>query len=117
MLALRWILGLSAVGLGSGLVFLLVVGSAFRRSFGASSTGPLMPIAVGLAIVLLIAGLIAPQCRPLLHAAAIAAAGLAVFFLWQIVTDAAVVLWFGIAYLALWFVFYARSLAVDGTGP
>lgn len=116
MLAFRWLLGLCAVGFGGGLVFLLVVGNALRRSFGASATGPVMPILVGLAIVGLVAGLIAPHCRPLLHAAALAALGLAAFFVWQIVSDAAVVLWFGIAYLVLWFVFYAQSLA-SGGGP
>lgn len=116
MLAFRWILGLCAVGLGGGFVFLVLVGNALRRSFGASPNGPYVPVLPVLAIVLLIAALIAPNCRPLLHLAALAALGLGAWCVWQIVSDAAVVLWFGIAYLVLWFVFYAQSLASDG-GP
>lgn len=113
MLAFRWILGLCAVGLGGGFVFLVLVGNAMRRSFGASPKGPYVPTLPVLAILLLLAGLIAPQCRPLLHTAAVAAACLCAFCLWQIVADAAVVLWYGVAYLALWFVFYAQSLLPD----
>lgn len=116
MLAFRWILGLLAVGLGGGFVFLVLVGNALRRSFGASPNGPYVPVLPLLAILLLIAALIAPHCQPLLHLAAIAALGLAAACVWQIVTDAAVVLWLGVAYLALWFAFYARSLAM-GDGP
>lgn len=116
MLAFRWILGLLAVGLGGGFVFLVLVGNALRRSFGASPKGPYVPVLPLLAILLLVAGLIAPHCRPLLHLAAIAALGLAVACVWQIVTDAAVVLWLGVGYLALWFVFYAKSLR-PGEGP
>jgi len=116
MLAFRWILGLLAVGLGGGFVFLVLAGNAMRRSFGASPNGPYVPVLPVLALVLPIAALIAPQCRPLLHVAALAALGLGIACVWQIVTDAAVVLWFGIAYLGLWFLFYARSLAA-GTNP
>jgi hypothetical protein len=106
MLALRWLLGLIGVGFAGGFLLLAVLGNAFRQTFGASPNGLLFIGAPLLALGLLLAAVLAPHWRPLLHLAAAAALGLAAFCLWQIVAEAAVVLWLGLLYLALWGWFY-----------
>ncbi len=106
MTALRWILGSIAALFGGGFVFLVVLSNAFRKSFGASEHGPLFMGLPVIALGLLLAAVLFPANKPLLHLAAIAALGLAGFCLWQIFTDSAVPLWFAVAYLLAWFVFY-----------
>ena len=106
MVALRWILGLVVVLLGAGLVVLSIVAGGFRRSFGASDRNPLVTLAPLAAMGLLLAGLIFPSCAPLLHAGAAAAVALIAFCVWQSIAEAAVVTWFGVAYLVAWLAFY-----------
>lgn len=108
--ALRWILGLLAVGVGAGLVALAVIGRSFRSSFGASPVallpqfGPLL-----LLLLLVLASVVWPGNRLLLHltAAAVAVAGVGLVF---VLRESGFVGSAGLAFCAAWFVFYARSL-------
>ena len=106
MTALRWILGLIAAFFGGGFVFLVVLSNAFRKSFGASEHGPLF---IGLPVVgigLLLAAILFPASKPLLHIAAVAALSLIGFCLWQIFAHGEIPLWFAVVYLVAWFIYY-----------
>lgn len=105
MTALRWILGVIAAVFAGGFVFLVLVTNGFRRSFGASEHGPLFIGLPVVALALLLAALVVPACKPLLHLAAVAAAGLVAFCVWQIRAEGEG-LWFALVYLAAWFVYY-----------
>lgn len=106
MNTLRWILGSIAVLFGGGFVLLVLLGNAFRRSFGASEHGPLFILLPALSMALLFAAILFPGNKPLLHLAAIAAVGLVGFCLWQIHAAGETPLWFAVAYLAAWFGYY-----------
>jgi hypothetical protein len=106
MLALRWILGGVVVFVGAGFLILCVVASGFRKSFGASELAPLLIGLPLIAMAILLAGVLFPHVRPILHAAAISAVGLIGFCIWLVFTDFSIVQLFGIAYLVAWLVFY-----------
>lgn len=106
MNTLRWILGIIGVLFGGGFVILAIVGSGFRKSFGASDTNPLLIAMPMLAIVLLLAAIFFPSSKPLLHVAAVAALGLVGYFLWEIFKQGEAPFWLAIVYLAAWSVFY-----------
>lgn len=102
MTALRWILGVIASVFTGGFAFLVIISNGFRKSLGASEHGPLfigLPVA---ALALLLAALLYPACKPLLHCAAVAAFGLVGFCLWQIFKEGEAPLWFAVVYLAAW---------------
>lgn len=107
---LRWILGVISVLFGGGFFALFVASNGFRRSFGASENNPLVAILPLVAVAFLFAALIWAQNKMLLHLGAAMAVALVVFCVWQIVTEAATVLWFALLYLALWFVFYGSKV-------
>ncbi len=110
MTFLRWTLGL-LLGLAlSGWVALAVFGDSFRRSFGASGVGLLLAAGPPLAMAVLLAALVAPQVRPLLHAGAVAAGLLAALAVREILQEAAPSLVFALGGLLLWFLFYALAL-------
>lgn len=88
---------------------LSVVASGFRKSFGASDTNPIITILPLVAAAVLLAGLIMPSNKALLHAGAVAAVGLIGVCIWQMIAESATVTWFGIAYLIAWLVFYYRA--------
>jgi len=104
--ALRWILGGLIVLLGGGFIVLNLVAGGFRKSFGASEVNPLITLLPLVAMALLLAGLIFPASKPLLHAGAVAAVALIVFCVWQFIAESATVVWFAIAYLLVWLAFY-----------
>ncbi len=106
MNTLRWILGTIAVVLGGGFVVLVVLGNSFRKSLGASEHGPLFIGLPVLGVALLLAAILFPSSKPLLHIAAVAALGLVGFCLWQIFTQGEAPLWFAVAYCGTWFVYY-----------
>jgi hypothetical protein len=87
-----------------------MVAGGFRKSFGASPPSPLIVIGPLAALTVLLATLIAPTHRTLLHIGAAAALMLVGFSIWQIISESATVLWFGLIFLGLWFVFYGHSL-------
>lgn len=106
MLELRWTLGIATTLAALALFALALLGGNFRRSFGASDTGVMsvLPVLVG-AVVL--ASLLWPEQRPLLHGVAILMVGLlmgAVF----IARHAAVAATLAIVYASAWLVFYVR---------
>lgn len=106
MNALRWILGSITVLFGGGFVFLMIVGSAFRKSFGASETSPLMVVLPLLGFLVLFGAILFPGSKLLLHAAAIAALGLVGFCLWIIFKESDPTMWLAIVYLIVWFAYY-----------
>lgn len=109
MNTLRWILGAVLVLVGGGFVVLSVIGGGFRKSFGASPVGPLVTLLPLLGMALLLAGLVWPSARLLLHAGAGAAVVLTGLCVWQIVAESATILIAAILYLALWLVFYWQA--------
>jgi hypothetical protein len=111
MLALRWLLGAVIVVLGGGFLLLCVVASGFRKSFGASELGPLIVILPIVALAILFSGVLFPHARALLHVGAISAVGLIGFCIWQILTESAIILLFGIAYLITWLAFYWLTIS------
>jgi hypothetical protein len=117
MNALRWILGSIAVAFGGGFVFLVILSNAFRKSFGASPNGALLLVLPLAALGVLLAALLFPGCKPLLHVAAVAAVGLVGFCLWQMVAESATVLWLALLYLAAWFTFYWLAGWRAGAAP
>jgi len=117
MLTLRWILGSILVLLGGGFTILVIVSNGFRRSFGASPVHALFVALPLIAMVLLLAALIAPTQRMLLHVAAGAAVILVGFAIWQLIAESATVMWWGLLYLATWFVFYAQALKAAPLSP
>ena len=115
MNTLRWVLGTIAVVGGGGFVILVVLGNTFRKSFGASEHGPSFIGIPVLGIALLLAAILFPSYKPLLHVGAVAALGLVGFCLWQIFSEGGAPLWFAVVYLALWWVYY--WLAAWRLGP
>ena len=106
MLGLRWTLGIATALAALGLFGLALLGGSFRRSFGASDNGimSVLPVLVGAVIL---ASLLWPEQRPLLHAVAILMVGVlmgAVF----IARHAAVTAALAIVYASAWLVFYVR---------
>jgi hypothetical protein len=106
MLGLRWTLGF-ATALAALILFgLALVGGNFRRSFGASDSGimTVLPVLVGAVVM---ASLLWPERRPLVHAVAVLMIGIlmgAVF----IARHAAVAATLAIVYASAWLVFYVR---------
>jgi hypothetical protein len=88
---------------------LLMFSNGFRRSFGSSENGILFVILPLAAMATLLAPLVLPSNRMLLHIGAITAVAMIGLCLWQIISDSAIVLWFGILYLVLWLWFYAST--------
>ena len=108
MLGLRWTLGIAIAIAALALLGLAIIGGSFRRSFGASDNGfmTLLPVLVGAVVV---ASLLWPERRPLLHAVAVLMVGLvmgAVF----IARHASVVASLAIVYASAWLFFYFRQL-------
>lgn len=73
MTILRWILGSIAVLFGGGFLVLVLLANAFRKSFSASEHGPLFIILPVAGAILLLASILFPSSKPLLHLAAVAA--------------------------------------------
>ena len=115
MHTLRWILGLILVLLGGGFFTLLVFSNGLRKSFGASENNPLVATLALVAAALLLSAIVWPENRLLLHAGAVAAVGLIGLCVWQLVSESATVLWFGIFYLLAWLAFYWGAAWRSGT--
>jgi hypothetical protein len=82
VLGLRWVLGVVAAIAGALALAVLVIGGNFRSSFGASDSNPLVTLLPMLGIGVVLASVVWPQSRPLLHVAAavvVAVAGLAAY--------------------------------------
>ena len=81
MNTLRWTLGSITVLFGGGFVLLMILGNAFRKSFGASDTSPLVVVLTLLGFLLLFGAILFPGSKLLLHTAAVAALSLVGFCL------------------------------------
>jgi hypothetical protein len=105
MLALRWILGLTAA---IGIVFwvlLLIVAQDFRRSFGASDISAIRAFSLPVILLFVVATVILPDHRLLLHvAAAIMLIGIITSVL--ILRESLFVGSAGLIFLGAWFLFY-----------
>lgn len=110
MNVLRWTLAILLGGLGAGFLFLIMVANGFRKSFGSSAINPVLVALPFVAAAVLLAALISPTNRLLLNVAAVLAVGLIGLCVWQLVADAATVMWWAIAYLLLWLYFYWRTV-------
>lgn len=105
-------LGLVLAALGGGFFFLTMVASGFRKSFGASTINPLIQVLPIAAMLVLLAGLIAPSNRMLLHVGAACAVALIGFCVWQMISESAIVVWIGVFYLVVWLYFYWRTVSL-----
>ena len=109
MLGLRWLLGIAAALIVGGWLALGTLGSGFRRSFGASEN-PIwllgLPALVG---ALVIASLLWPDRRPLMHAAAVVMLGFVVGSV-ILARETLFVAALGLLYSAAWFYFYLRTV-------
>jgi hypothetical protein len=109
MLGLRWILGIATTIALSGWLALSIVGGGFRRSFGASEIPAwktLLPLLVG---ALVIASVLWPERRTLLHVVAAIMMLLAIGSL-ALARETVFVATLGILYAAIWLTFYYRAL-------
>lgn len=109
MNSFRWAFGILTTILLAGWAFLVVVGGNFRRSFGASPGAPLLPLLPGLLMGLVLATLLWPGQRPLLHLTAVAAV-LGLLASVAILRESAATAAFVAAYLGCWLVFYWHAL-------
>jgi hypothetical protein len=110
MLVLRWLLGLTSLGVIGAIVLLVVVARDFRRSFGSTMPHPLLVGGLVLAVVVMFAGVLWPQFRPLLHAGAACASALSLLCLW----DHSPFGLAGLLHCGLWLLHY--GLLVGGRG-
>jgi hypothetical protein len=109
MTGLRWTLGVLAGIAGALVLAVIVVGGGFRSSFGASDTNPLVSIAPMAGIGLVLASVVWPQSRGLMHAAAVvivALLGLAVYLARR---EPATATCLGL-YAAAWLWYYWRAV-------
>jgi hypothetical protein len=105
MTTLRWILGIPTFLAAGGWLLLAAWGDSFRRSWGASENSGFLVFGPFLAMAALLATLLFPQQKPLLHAVASGVVLLAVAscMLLPRAPGLAVTI---LAYCALWFCYY-----------
>lgn len=108
MIFLRWLLGLTSIGVLGAIVLLVVVARDFRRSFGSTMPHPLLVGGLVFAVLVMFAGVLWPQLRPLLHAGAACAVALAGLCLWDRSPFGLV----GLLHCGLWLLHY--GLVVGG---
>ena len=109
MTGLRWTLGIFAAIAGALMLAIIVIGGNFRSSFGASDGNPLLSLAPMVAIALVLASVVWPQSRGLMHAAAVVIVGIAglAVYLARREPNFAMCL---AGYAALWLWFYWRAV-------
>jgi len=105
MIVLRWLLGITATLAVAGWLAIAVIGSDFRRSFGASPVGALTAIAPPAVMLLAVVTVLLPAYRGLLHVSAVvfilAAVGLAF-----VLKESLFVGITGLLFIAGWFLYY-----------
>jgi multisubunit Na+/H+ antiporter MnhG subunit len=111
MQTLRWILGLTTGVTTAGFFALVIFGDGFRRSFGASENGSLKVGVIILVLAALIASLVAPNQRLLMHGVAILVILLLTGSAW-VCRESAFVGTTGLAYCALWFGYYWQAVSL-----
>jgi hypothetical protein len=108
MLGLRWSLGIASALVGVGWLVLGVLGNSFRASFGASAVDWLTRLGPLVVMALVLASVMAPGNRVLLHltAVAVAAAGIGGAL---VLRESVFVGTLCLAYCGAWFFFYVRT--------
>ena len=109
MNTLRWTIGIITTLLAAAWIALDVIGSGFRRSFGASATAPLLSIGPMIVALLVIASVAWPERRVLLHVVAVVMLALCIGCLF-LARETVFVATLGLAYAALWFLYYSRTV-------
>lgn len=109
MNTLRWTIGIITTLLAAAWIALDVIGSGFRRSFGASATSPLLSIGPIVAALLVIASVGWPERRVLVHIVAVVMLALCIGCLY-LARETAFVATLGLAYAGLWFLYYYRAV-------
>jgi hypothetical protein len=107
MNTLRWTIGIITTLLAAAWIALDVIGSGFRRSFGASPTSALLSIGPIVVALLVMASVAWPERRVLLHVVAIVMLALGIGCLF-IARETVFVATCGLAYAGLWFLYYYR---------
>jgi hypothetical protein len=108
-MGLRWTIGIIAAVVGVGFFLLATAGSAFRASFGGSDQGPWVDLAPLLVAFLIVATVLWPDRRVLLHVTAILMAALVIgsgFLMKETVFIGSC----GVVFGACWFLFYYRAI-------
>jgi len=114
MNGLRWTIGLLTAVAVAGWIALNVIGGGFRRSFGASDNSAVL-VPVGLiAAALIVASVVWPQYRALMHVVALIMLGLAVASVF-LLRDTIFVGSLALFYVISWFVFYYRVVWATST--
>ena len=109
MIALRWIIGLVTVIVALGAIALNVIGGGFRRSFGASDNSPLVIVVTLIVTGLVIASVVWPERRGLMHIVAILMVGLCIGCVF-LARETVFVATIGALYAAAWLTLYYRSV-------
>ena len=109
MQTLRWMLGAGAALVGVGFVGLFVLAERFRESFGASGNGPLKLVVPLVVLGLVLASVLRPESRGLLHVTAVAAVLTIAGALW-VFREAPFLGTVGALYFGAWLLFYYLTL-------
>ena len=107
--ALRWTIGIITTLVAGGFFALAVIGGNFRRSFGASDNAPWMLVGPPLVAALILASLVWPERRVLLHVVAVIMIALCIgcaFLARETVFTAFI----GLCYAGLWLAYYYRTV-------
>ena len=108
-------MGLVLGGLGTGFFILTMVANGFRKSFGSSELNPVWRILPIAAMLVLLAGLIVPANRILLHIGAVCAVAIIGYCIWVMVYESGEVVWLALIYMLLWLYFYWRTVSAAST--
>ena len=116
MTTLRWILGITTAVAAAGFIAIAVIAGGFRRSFTGSDNGvPLVSIFVVTA-ALVLASLVWPDRRVLLHIVAVLMVALCVACAF-IARESAGTAAMGVIYAAGWLTFYYRTVWAGPGAP
>ena len=114
MNALRWTIGI-VTGLATiGWIALVTIAGSFRRSFGASEKSPLLLAASVAGLLLVIASVVWPERRVVLHVVAVLMLALCVGCV-LIARETMFVATVGVIYAATWLMFYYRAVWATGS--
>jgi len=117
MNALRWTLIVLTAIFGAGWAVLVVLGSQFRQSLGASPVGAVVALAPIPIAVLVLASLRTGASRTLLHVAAVVVIGTILLVVWSASGKMDPGLYILFLYLGLWLAYYGwRVLGATAAG-
>ena len=109
MTALRWSIGIITVLTTLGIVPLAAMGGGFRRSFGASDNSVAIIAGVAICAVLVVASVVWPERRALMHVVAVLMLALCVACV-LLARQTAFVATVGVLYAASWLILYYRTV-------